>query len=327
MKEKIGKKVLICIFMIFISSFVFCSKSYAKVSKYTIRFNNNGGTGSMDDITGVKATEERELTANAFKRNGYVFKGWALSKNGKKEYNNKAKVKGLSEKDGAVVTLYAVWRDGILDIIKDRNIGKTLTLSREGEHDGDKSKLMWNSHLYCFQHEKSCDPDTYTVQAYVEIDGEKATRYYSNEDKTGKTVTDNANLGLGYILQYGDFDKGYFSGGRQTLRQRALWKYGDTWISNVGSSFNMSWTTSGITKSTDSYDDEKNYTYEKFANDAGDYAAKGAIPDADITFNKNEGYLNTTNDSVFGPFKVSFNSMYKITSISVTTLPAFVSFV
>lgn len=57
-----------------------------------------------------------------------------------------------------------------------------------------------------------------------------------------------------------------------------------------------------------------------FANDAANYAAKKVIPDAEITFNKNVGYLNTTNGSVFGPFKASFNSRYKITSISANDI-------
>ena len=77
---------------------------------YTIAFNANGGSGSMSNITGVKYGESKTLTANAFTRTGYTFKGWATSASGSKKYDDKASVKNLTETNGATVTLYAVWQ-------------------------------------------------------------------------------------------------------------------------------------------------------------------------------------------------------------------------
>lgn len=93
------------------------------------------------------------------------------------------------------------------ELMSARNIGNTIKLSREGDQDGDKSRLRWNKYLYCFQHKKNCEPATYTVQAYVEIDGDKATRYTKNDATIGTNVTGNENLALGYILQYIGKDK------------------------------------------------------------------------------------------------------------------------
>ena len=80
-----------------------------KANKYKIAFNKNGGKGSMKTLSatyGKKVT----LRANAFKKSGYKFKGWAKKKNGTVAYKNKAKVKNLTATNGKTVTLYAVWK-------------------------------------------------------------------------------------------------------------------------------------------------------------------------------------------------------------------------
>ena len=86
---------------------------YAKwrVNTYTVEYNANGGTGSTASST-HKYGEAKNLTANGFTREGYLFKGWAKDPYGSVEYINQQSVINLSEIDGATVTLYAVW-DGI----------------------------------------------------------------------------------------------------------------------------------------------------------------------------------------------------------------------
>ena len=75
---------------------------------YTIAFNANGGTGEM---TALDATYDaaQNLTANAFEKKGYAFKGWALTENGEKVYGDGAEVVNLTADKNAVVTLWAVW--------------------------------------------------------------------------------------------------------------------------------------------------------------------------------------------------------------------------
>ena len=74
---------------------------------YTVKFNKNGGTGSMVKQA-VNCGVKTALATNAFTRAGFKFAGWATKKGGKVEYKNKAKVKDLAKK-GKSVTLYAVW--------------------------------------------------------------------------------------------------------------------------------------------------------------------------------------------------------------------------
>ena len=76
---------------------------------YTVKFNANGGTGTMANESFTYGTA-KALTANAFTRTGYTFQGWATSANGAKVYNDKQSVSNLTETDGAVVNLYAVWK-------------------------------------------------------------------------------------------------------------------------------------------------------------------------------------------------------------------------
>lgn len=85
---------------------------YAKWSPnvYNVKFYNgdkkaSGSTASMK----CKYNTSYSLTANAFKKTGYHFTGWAKSEGGKVVYKNKASIKNLSSTNGAVIKLYAVW--------------------------------------------------------------------------------------------------------------------------------------------------------------------------------------------------------------------------
>ena len=87
---------------------------YAKWSgtayTYGVVFDPNGGTGTMKAMGNLSCGKTYTLTANAFKRAGYSFAGWNTAPDGSgAAYANKAKVGGLSEEDGATVTLYAQW--------------------------------------------------------------------------------------------------------------------------------------------------------------------------------------------------------------------------
>lgn len=76
--------------------------------KYTIQFNANSGTGTMDSIQMTYDTEA-VLTANTFTKTGYHFLGWATSPTGAVVHTDKKTVKNLTASDAAVITLYAVW--------------------------------------------------------------------------------------------------------------------------------------------------------------------------------------------------------------------------
>ena len=83
---------------------------YAKwtANTYTIKFNANGGTGTMASKTMTYDTVAK-LTKNSFTRTGYTFSGWSTTKKGSVVYKNRASVKNLTAKSGGSITLYAVW--------------------------------------------------------------------------------------------------------------------------------------------------------------------------------------------------------------------------
>ena len=85
--------------------------------EYSIRFDGNGATGTMPDLT-CRSDVEFSLPSNAFVWVGCGFKGWAKSRNGAVEYGDCAKIAmPLVKKKNrqAPVTLYARWsgEDGV----------------------------------------------------------------------------------------------------------------------------------------------------------------------------------------------------------------------
>ncbi|MBQ2901133.1 MAG: InlB B-repeat-containing protein [Agathobacter sp.] len=83
---------------------------YAKwtANTYTIRYNANGGNGTMADTVATYDTSVK-LSSNLYERTGYSFKGWAASADGAVIYTDKQSVSNLATADGAVINLYAVW--------------------------------------------------------------------------------------------------------------------------------------------------------------------------------------------------------------------------
>ena len=107
---------------------------------YTVKFNANGGSGTMTAQTFTYGTEQA-LTANAFTREDYTFAGWAVKADGTATYADMAKVKNLTSENKATVTLYAVWNenDKVLPVIFSLpdgtavDSGERVTLSCETE--------------------------------------------------------------------------------------------------------------------------------------------------------------------------------------------------
>lgn len=76
---------------------------------YTIRYDPNGGNGSISDqrMTYDKADK---LKANVFTRNGYTWAGWRRDDPATgTQYRNRQEVKNLLPDDGGSMTMYAQW--------------------------------------------------------------------------------------------------------------------------------------------------------------------------------------------------------------------------
>ena len=73
---------------------------------YTVTFDANGGTGTMDPQT-FQAGIAQALTANAFTApDGKTFDGWATAADGAKAYDDSASYTATGD-----ITLYAVWKE------------------------------------------------------------------------------------------------------------------------------------------------------------------------------------------------------------------------
>lgn len=83
--------------------------------KYTIVFDKNGGTG--DDMQSLSCTYDKDvaLPMNSYTAPaGKVFVGWALSKDAATPaYSDGETIKNLTSKNGAVITLYAIYDTNI----------------------------------------------------------------------------------------------------------------------------------------------------------------------------------------------------------------------
>ena len=78
-------------------------------NKYQIKFDKNGGSGSMANMSCTYG-QSAELTANAFTQAGYAFAGWNTKADGTGiHYDDGAAVWNLTSEKDAVVTLYAEW--------------------------------------------------------------------------------------------------------------------------------------------------------------------------------------------------------------------------
>ena len=81
-----------------------------QANAYTIKFNKNGGTGTMANETFTYGVA-KALTANAFQRVNYKFVGWATSASATTAtYSNKQSVSNLTATPDGTVNLYAVWK-------------------------------------------------------------------------------------------------------------------------------------------------------------------------------------------------------------------------
>lgn len=82
-------------------------------NKYTVKFNANGGTGTMND-QGFTYGTAQNLTPNAFEKYGYNFAGWAKTSNGSVAYTDGQSVSNLTSTNNATVNLYAKWTEKAL---------------------------------------------------------------------------------------------------------------------------------------------------------------------------------------------------------------------
>ncbi len=110
-----------------------------KANTYTIKYNANGGSGSMSNSTHTYDTA-KALTANAFTRSGYTFLGWSTSSSATSAtYTDKQSVKNLTSTNGGTVNLYAVWKPNTYTVKYNANGGNGTMSSSTYTYDTAKA--------------------------------------------------------------------------------------------------------------------------------------------------------------------------------------------
>ena len=117
---------------------------HAKWAKktYKVAFRANGGSGTMavQKMTYGKAAK---LRANAFRRTGYTFAGWATTATGAVAYKNAVAVKNLRS-DGKTATLHAQWTPTTYTVAFAAN-GGSGAMAAQGMTYGKAAKLRANA--------------------------------------------------------------------------------------------------------------------------------------------------------------------------------------
>ena len=79
-------------------------------SAYIIKFDLNGGEGTVPGSFSAKSGDEITLPSGSFAKSGYDFKGWCTTADGTgSTYEAGSKTAGISAANDATVTLYAKW--------------------------------------------------------------------------------------------------------------------------------------------------------------------------------------------------------------------------
>ena len=146
-------------------------------TKYNVRFDANGGTGSMD-IQEFEHTISGVLNENKFSRVGYTFKGWNTKKDGSgASYTDKQSVLDLT-KNVETITLYAQWEANTYTVIFNSNGG-------EGE---------MNSQIFKYDEEKALSANIYTKEGFI-FGGWNTSSDFSGTDYSDKQVVKNLTTG------------------------------------------------------------------------------------------------------------------------------------
>ncbi len=81
---------------------------------YTVKYDANGGTGTMSDSIHTYDVA-KNLTTNTFTKTDSFFAGWSTSPIRSVAYTNGQSVSNLTASAGSTITLYAVWEGGVGD--------------------------------------------------------------------------------------------------------------------------------------------------------------------------------------------------------------------
>ena len=175
-----------------------------QANKYTIKYNANGGAGTMNDSE-YSYGDTNALSSNTFTRIGYKFAGWNTKADGSgTSYVDEQSVKNLSSTNGDTVNLFAQWTTNKYKVKYDAN-GGTGTMSDSSYTYGVAKALSANNFtkdnfkFKCWNTKADGTGVNYTDKQSISI-AEDLTLYaqWSSNDSTG----DEDDLAIKYFIKY-----------------------------------------------------------------------------------------------------------------------------
>lgn len=150
---------------------------------YTVLFDGNGATGTMDNQTFTYDAEAKTLSSNAFTRTGYTFAGWATSPSGTKAYTPGQSVRNLTATENETVNLYALWKANTY----------TVTFNGNGATSGtmEKQNVAYNTPV-------SLNANTFQREEYT-FAGWKTTGGATYANGASITATENVTLNANWV--------------------------------------------------------------------------------------------------------------------------------
>jgi len=114
---------------------------------YAIMYHGNGNDSGQTESSIHTYNTSKELTTNDFEKLGYHFVGWSTSETGTVEYINNATVLNLSEINGDVINLYAIWEANTYTVEYNGN-NATGGIMFDSEYVYDVSQALLTNAFY-----------------------------------------------------------------------------------------------------------------------------------------------------------------------------------
>ncbi len=146
--KKLNKvlSVLLAVLMMFSA----ISIAAVAAGTYTVKYNPNGGSGSMANTT-FTVDEAKALRTNAFKKTGYTFLGWGESRTATEVLYTDGQVVTNIAEEGETKTLYALW--------------KANTYTIEFNANGGEGEMAPQVHTY--NQSQALPANTFTREGYT----------------------------------------------------------------------------------------------------------------------------------------------------------------
>lgn len=194
---------------------------YAQWSRtYTIKFDTNGGKGTMDPVVADSA-EAVTLPEHTFTRQNYTFTGWNTKADGTgTAYADKATVTDIAPAGSKEVTLYAQWESNLCTITFDATGGTVSEETRKAEKNavvGELPTAIRKSYKFLGWFtaaeggtritKETNVGDAAEVTYYAHWEGQEYIIYYNGNGGRGTMAASKTRCGVEFTLSKNQFVK------------------------------------------------------------------------------------------------------------------------